>query len=68
VRVDIVDLVGLPAGALQGSQDAASRAVTLLVGLRDVERVGGGAVAGDLTVDVRAARQIKGAAPAKATP
>ena len=55
VRVDVVDLAGVDAGALQGGPHAPERAVAILGRGSDVIGVAGEAVADDLTVDACAA-------------
>src|SRR5205807_3663682 len=57
VRVDVVDVAGLPAGAPQGAEDAAPRAVAVLGRGGDVERIGGGAVTDQLRIDARTPRR-----------
>src|SRR5205085_12598937 len=56
VRVDVVDLRGIDPGVTECITHRTRGIFTSRVGLRDVRRVGGEPVAGDLRVDLRAAR------------
>mmetsp|Transcript_39764 Transcript_39764/g.87296 ORF Transcript_39764/g.87296 Transcript_39764/m.87296 type:complete len:236 (-) Transcript_39764:576-1283(-) len=57
VRVDVLHLLRRDAGRVHGEVEALGHALALGVGCGDVVRVAGGGVAGELAVDVRAARE-----------
>ena len=56
MRIDVVDVFGVHAGALESGLHAAEAAIAVLGGRGDVMRIAGHAVADDLGVDLGATR------------